>query len=64
MRILFTDTDYNAHRSVIGGGVGGGGMQNNGSSHVYFVVQIPPSIDWTCAGAECGAATAEITLSL
>ena len=24
MRILFTDTDYNAHSSVMGGGGGGG----------------------------------------
>ena len=51
-----------------GGGGGGGGDlhtdQNNGSLRVYFVVQIPPFIDWTCsAGEECGA-TAEITRSL
>ena len=40
-------TDYNVHRSVMGGGGGGGGVyrhtdQNNGSLRVYFVVQIPP----------------------
>ena len=57
-------TDYNAHRSVMGGG---GGYchtdQNNGCLRIYFVVQIPPFIDWTCAGDECRA-TAEITQSL
>ena len=51
-----------------GGGGGGGGYcrtdQNNSSFRVYFVVQIPPFIDWTCsAEEECGA-TAEITRSL
>ena len=60
-------TDYNAHRSVMGGGRGRGGRytdQNNGSLRVYFVVQIPPFSDWTfSAGEECGA-TAEITRSL
>ena len=48
-------------------GGGGGGYchtdQNNGSLRIYFVVQIPPFIDWTCAGEECRA-TAEITQSL
>ena len=61
-------TDCNMHRSVIGWGGGGGGGyhtdQNNGSLRVYFIVQIPPFIDWTCsAREECGA-TAEITRSL
>ena len=46
---------------------GGGGYrhtdQNNGSLHVYFIVQIPPFIDWTCARKECRT-TAEITQSL
>ena len=38
--------------------------QKNCSLHVYFVVQIPPFIDWTwSAREECGA-TAEITQSL
>ena len=51
-----------------GGGGGGEYRQtdqnhSNGSLRVYFVVQIPPFIDWTCAGEECGA-TAEITQSL
>ena len=61
-------TDYNAHRSMISWEGGGGGGrhtdQNNGSLRVYFVVQIPPFIDWIfSAGEECGA-TAEITRSL
>ena len=58
-------TDYNAHRSVMEGGWGDRHTdQNNGSLRVYFVVQIPPFIDWTfSAGEECGA-TAEITRSL
>ena len=34
--------------------------QNNSSLCVYFVIQIPPFIDWTCAGEGCEA-TAEIT---
>ena len=50
-----------------GGGGGGGGYrhtdQNNGSLSFYFIVQIPPIIDWTYAGEECRA-TAEITQSL
>ena len=49
-------------------GEGGGGYrhtdQNNGSLRVYFVVQIPPFIDWTCGGEEEFGATAEITRSL
>ena len=51
--------------SDFAGGGGGGDRhtdQNNGSLRVYFGVQIPPFIDWTCAGEECGA-TAEITQS-
>ena len=63
MSLDFT-TDYNAHRSVMGGGGGRHTDRNNGSLRVYFVVQIPPFIDWTfSAGEECGA-TAEITRSL
>ena len=56
-----------AHRSVVAGAGGGGGGrhqdQNNGSLRIYFGVQIPPFIDWTCAGEKCGA-TVEITKSL
>ena len=53
---------------MIGGGGGGRGDrhtdQNNGSLRVYFIIQIPPVIDWPCStGEECGA-TAEITQSL
>ena len=62
-------TDYNAHRSVMEGWGGGGGGyrhtdQNNGSLCVYFIIQIPPFIDWTCGGGEECGATAEITQSL
>ena len=61
-------TDYNAHRSVISGvGRGEEGRhtdQNNGSLRVYFVVQIPPFIDWTFSAGEVCGATAEITRSL
>ena len=46
----------------------GGGIaiqtKNNGSLRVYFVVQIPPFLDWTCGGGEECGATAEITRSL
>ena len=50
-------------------GAGGGRQhrhrdQNNGSLRIYFVVQIPPFIDWTCGGGEECEATAEITWSL
>ena len=67
MQILFQTqgaTDYNVHRSVIGGR---GGYhhtdQNNGSPCVYFVVQILPFIDWTCSAGEERGTTAEITWS-
>ena len=48
----------------LGGGRDRHTDQNNGSLCVYFIVQIPPFIDWTCsAREECGA-MAEITRSL
>ena len=40
-------------------GVGGGGgvdivlqTKNYGSMRVYFIVQIPPFIDWTCSACQ------------
>ena len=46
-----------------GGGEGGKGgrgnhialqTENYGSLHIYFVVQIPPFIDWTCSACRGG----------
>ena len=43
--------------------------KNDGSLRVYFIIQIPPFIGWSCtvvvhAGKEYVLATAEMTLSL
>ena len=38
--------------------------QNNVSLRVYFVIQVPPFIDWTCSAREECETTAEITRNL